>query len=81
MEAESLDEKQPQRHAEHGDHRPGKKLSRADITEGGKSGEGESAEISERAQTAHRNTADLGVTAAQHLKAVGRSAANRGLAR
>ena len=76
METESLDEEQPERHAEHGNHCPGKKLSSAGITKAGKSSESESAEISKRAQTAHRNRTDLRVTAAQHLKTVGRSAAN-----
>ena len=81
METESLDEKQPERHAKHAGHRPGKKLSSTGITKPGKSGEGENAEISERAQTAHGNGTNLRVAAAQYLKTIGRSAANRGFAR
>src|SRR6202035_2576808 len=64
MKAESLNEKQPKRHAKHRGYRPGEKFLSTRITEAGKSGEAECAEISERAQTAYRNPANLRITAA-----------------
>jgi len=81
VKTKRLHEKQPKGHAKHGDHRPGEKLSGPRITETGKCGESERAEICERAQTAHRNLTNLRITAAQYLKTIGRSAANRGFSR
>ena len=76
MEAERLDEEQPERHAEHRDHDPGEKLSSMAITEGGESREAKSAEIGKRAQTANGDRADFRIVAAQNLKAVGGSTTN-----
>ena len=61
METESLDEKQPEGHAKHGDHRPGKKLSGPGMTKTGKSGEGKSAEIQRQVEIDQQRGAAIGV--------------------
>src|SRR4029077_17840577 len=78
MQPEGLDKEQPKRDREHGHDGPGEKFSGPAVIESREDGDGENAEISERAQTRDGKATNLGVRTSEHLETIGRIAADRG---
>ena len=78
MKPERLHIKEPERHAKHSGDRPAEKFLGQRITKPGKSRKTEDAEVSKRTQSAERNSANPGISAAENLSAISGAAANRG---
>ena len=80
MKNECLSVEEPKSDREHRPYREKQEAADADVTEGGENRETENTKISDRAEKGERNSPNAGIWATQHLKTVGRSAADHGLA-